>query len=192
MSGSAVFLNYKVMLTPNKYIILIFFNLIFCSKIIEQTELRIKEVFPELISSEWSMYQIPSKYSKDIQNTVRQKFFRKEVNTWIIIDSDSSKYYAILDNVKGKSLPITFLTIFNSNSQVKDITIIKYREGYGHEIGNKKWLQQFDAYTDSSNYKVGKAISGISGATISVHSISKGIRKLSMLISHIIDDLNDK
>ena len=176
----------------NKYIILIFLNLIFCSKIIEQTELRIKEVFPELISSEWSMYQIPSKHSKHIQNTVRQKFFRKEVNTWIITDSDSSKYYGVLDNVKGKSLPITFLTIFNSDNQVKDITIIKYREGYGHEIGNKKWLQQFDAYTDSSNYKVGKAISGISGATISVHSISKGIRKLSMLISHIIDDLNDK
>ena len=192
MSGAVVFLNYKVMLTPNKYIILIFLNLIFCSKIIEQTELRIKEVFPELISSEWSMYQIPSKLSKHIQNTVRQKFFRKEVNTWIVIDSDSSKYYAILDNVKGKSLPITFLTIFNSNSQVKDIAIIKYREGYGYEIGNKKWLQQFDAYTDSSNYKVGKAISGISGATISVHSISKGIRKLSMLISHIIDDLNEK
>jgi len=176
----------------NKYILLFFLNLIFCSKIIDKTELRIKEIFPDLISSEWLMYQIPSKHSKHIQNATRQKFFRKEVNTWVITDSDSTKYYGILDNVKGKSMPITFLIIFNSNKEVQDVTIIKYRESYGGEIGNKKWLKQFNAYTDSSNYKVGKTISSISGATISVHSISKGIRKLSMLISHIIDDLNDR
>ena len=175
-----------------KYILLLLVNLTFCSKIMDQTELRISEIFPNLISSKWSMYKILTEDSKSIQNTVRQKFFRKEVNTWVITDSDSSKYYAVLDNIKGKSMPITFLAIFDSNKKVEDITIIKYREAYGGEISNKKWLKQFDAYTDSSNYSIGRKISAISGATISVHSISKGIRKLSMLISNIIDDLNAK
>ena len=180
------------MYKSNKYIILVFFNLIFCSKIIDQTELRIKEVFPDLISSEWSMYQIPSKNSKHIQNTVRQKFFRKEVNCWHIIDNDSTHYYAILDNVKGKSLPITFLTIFDQDKKVFYSSIIKYREAYGGEVASKKWLNQFVTYTDSSNYNVGDAISGISGATISVNSVSKGINKLSILIDYIIRDFNDE
>ncbi len=121
-----------------------------------------------------------------------QKFFRKEVNCWHIINDDSTQYYAILDNVKGKSLPITFLTIFDENKQVYDSEIIKYREGYGGEVANKSWLNQFINYTDSSNYNVGGAISGISGATISVNSVSKGIYKLSILIDYIITDFDEK
>ena len=175
-----------------KYSILLILSLSLNSEIMDNTELRIKEVLPTLLSMDWSIYKIANKDIKEIQNTVRQKFFRKEVNTWIITDSDSSKYYAILDNVKGKTMPITFLTIFDQNKNVKDISIIKYRESYGGEISSKKWLKQFDAYNDSSNYTVGKEISGISGATISVHSVSKGIRKLSMLIHNIIDNTDDK
>ena len=98
--------------------------------------------------------------------------------------------YGILDNVKGKSLPITFLTVFNDSSQVYHSEIIKYREAYGGEVGSRSWLNQFNLYTDKSKYKVGDDISGITGATISVHSISKGIRKLSYLINEIIE--NDK
>ena len=65
---------------------------------------------------------------------------------------------------------------------------IKYREGYGGEVGNKRWLKQFNTYTNSSKYKVGDDISSITGATISVHSVTKGIRKLSYLIHEIIKE----
>ena len=64
--------------------------------------------------------------------------------------------------------------------------MIKYREAYGGEVGSKAWLNQFIAYTDSSKYKIGDDISGITGATISVHSVTKGIRKLTYLIKEII------
>ena len=175
-----------------KYSIILTLSLSLNSEIMDNTELRIKEVLPTLLSMDWFIYKIADKDIKEIQNIVKQKFFRKEVNTWVITNSDSSKYYAILDNVKGKTMPITFLTIFDKNKKIKDISIIKYREPYGGEIGSKKWLKQFDAYNDSSNYKVGKEISAISGATISVHSISKGIRKLSILIHKIIDNIDDK
>ena len=84
------------------YIILYFFlNLCLCSEIINKTESVIKQSFPDFISIDWSMYQIDKTLIKSTQNAVKQKFFRKELNTWVIIDSDSSKYYGILDNVKA-------------------------------------------------------------------------------------------
>ena len=176
-----------------KYILLIFlFSFSFSSKITDKTESQINKYFPNNISVKWSMYKIPKDVKKNIQNKVKQKFFRDEVNLWEIIDEDSMKYYAIIDNVIGKTMPITFLTIFNSAPSVKHSSIIKYREPYGGEVGNKKWLNQFTAYTDSSNYKVGRDISGISGATLSVHSITKGIHKLTLLIHEIIKDDNEK
>ena len=170
--------------------ILFFISTIFCSKIIDKATDNIKNLFPNYISIEHKMYKIPKDIKMSIQNTTKQKFFRPELNLWIITNEDSSKYYGILDNVKGRSLPITFLTVFNDSSQVYHSEIIKYREAYGGEVGNRSWLNQFNLYTDKSKYKVGDDISGITGATISVHSISKGIRKLSYLISEIIE--NDK
>ena len=174
------------------YFLLIIFSSIYCSPIMDKTFNEIQKKFPNSISIEKKLYKIEKNTLKSIQNKVRQKFFRKEVNCWHIINDDSTQYYAILDNVKGKSLPITFLTIFDENKQVYDSEIIKYREGYGGEVANKSWLNQFINYTDSSNYDVGGAISGISGATISVNSVSKGIYKLSILIDYIITDFDEK
>ena len=176
-----------------KYIpIIIFTKILLSSPITDKALSTIKQTFPNKISIKHNLYQIDKKTLKEIQNTVRQKFFRKEVNCWHIMNDDSTHYYAILDNVKGKSLPITFLTIFDENKKVFDSSIIKYREAYGGEIASKSWLNQFLSYTDSSNYNVGDAISGISGATISVNSVTKGINKLSILIDYIIKDFNDE
>ena len=169
------------------YILLIIANL-HSSEITKKTLNVINEMFPTAISIDHSIYKIPKKQLNTIQNTAKQNFFRKELNLWVTMLEDSSKYYSILDNVKGKSLPITFLTTFNENKKVYQTSIIKYREAYGGEVASKSWLNQFTAYTDTSNYKVGNAISGISGATISVHSVTKGIRKLSILINSIIDN----
>ena len=176
-----------------KYIsVIILINFCFSSKITDKTEKLLNDYFPENTSIDWSMYDLPKDVKKTIQNTVKQKFFRDEVNLWTITNKDSLKYYAILDNVIGKTMPITFLCIFNQSAKVEHSSIIKYREPYGGEVGNKKWLNQFIEYNDSSPYKVGGDISGISGATLSVNSITKGIHKLSILIHEIIKDDSEK
>ena len=161
------------------------------SEIMDKTESTIKEFLPNHISISHKIYKI-SKESKKSQNIVKQKFFRNELNVWKIQMSDSTYNYAILDNVKGKSMPITFLTIFNSNKQLTNTTIIKYREAYGGEVGSKLWLKQFINHSGTSNYKIGNGISGISGATISVHYVSKGIHKLSLIIGDIIRGFDEE
>ena len=161
------------------------------SEIMNKTEVAIKEFLPNHISLSHKIHKI-SKESKKSQNVVKQKFFRNELNVWKIQMSDSTYNYAILDNVKGKSMPITFLTIFNSNKQLTNTSIIKYREAYGGEVRSKSWLKQFSNYSDTSNYKIGNGISGISGATISVHSVSKGIHKLSLIIGYIIKGFDEE
>ena len=98
---------------------------------------------------------------------------------------------AILDNVIGKTMPISFLAIYDMDGSVYNVSVIKYREQYGGQIKSKRWLKQFINYTDTSNYSIGKSISAISGATISVYSISKGIHKLSIIIDNIIESFNE-
>ena len=159
------------------------------SEIMNNTLDIIKDVFPESISIEHSMYEIPKESINKIQNTTKQKFFRPELNLWTILSKDSTSYYAILDNVKGKSMPITFMVILDKNGSIINTSIIKYREAYGGEVGNERWLAQFVNRNNNSSYRVGKNIDGITGATISVNSLSKGIQKIVLLFFHIKDNL---
>ena len=170
------------------YTTLILLSLIFPSKIMDNTSLRIKELIPNFIDIEHKIFDLKPLYKKT-KKVVNQKFFREKVNTWQIQKNDSMYYYGILDNVKGKSMPITFLAIFDDTGTIFDLSIIKYREAYGGEVGNKNWLAQFTHFNDTTDFKVGKNIDGISGATISVHSLSKGIQKIAVLFSLIKDKL---
>jgi Na+-translocating ferredoxin:NAD+ oxidoreductase RnfG subunit len=124
---------------------------------------------------------IPKSIKNEIQAVVKQKFFRDELHSWNISLNDSTCYTALLDNSLGKSMPITFLVILNEQGHVDYTEIIKYREPYGGEINSYSWTHQFVGSRTTSGYNVGKDIDGISGATISVHSVTKGIHKLILL-----------
>tara|TARA_Y100001960_G_C14610821_1_gene795677 strand:- start:67 stop:543 length:477 start_codon:yes stop_codon:yes gene_type:complete len=157
----------------------------------DATDLRIKEVIPNFKNIEHKMFDLKSSYKKT-KKIVNQKFFREKVNTWKIQENDTTYYYGILDNVIGKAMPITFLTLFKDTGEIFDISIIKYREPYGGEVKSENWLKKFIGYTDTSNYEIGHHIYAISGATLSVHSVSKGVHKLTLIINEIIENFNEK
>ena len=125
-----------------------------------------------------------------VQNKVKQRFYRDELYYWNISNNDTTIAYALMDNVLGKSMPITFLVILNNEGNILASEVIKYREAYGSEVGNKNWLAQFTYFNDTTDFKVGGNIDGISGATISVNSLSKGIQKIAILFPLIKDKLN--
>ena len=125
-----------------------------------------------------------------VQNKVKQRFYRDELYYWNISNNDTTIAYALMDNVLGKSMPITFLVILNNEGNILASEVIKYREAYGGEVGKKNWLAQFTHFSDTADFRVGKSIDGISGATISVNSLSKGIQKIAVLFPLIKDKLN--
>ena len=125
-----------------------------------------------------------------VQNKVKQRFYRDELYYWNISNNDTTIAYALMDNVLGKSMPITFLVILNNEGAIVASKVIKYREAYGSEVGNINWLAQFTHFSDTTDFKIGKNIDGISGATISVNSLSKGIQKMAVLFPFIKDKLN--
>lgn len=166
---------------------LILLTCIFASEIKNKSIQEIKSYYNKEITVSSSMkFNIPKKIKKSIQGQVNQKFFRDQIYYWTI-EIDDKKHYALLDNTIGKTMPITFLIIFNENQEVIHSSIIKYREAYGGEISGKNWLNQFLYMKKDSLFKYGRQIDGISGATLSVKSFTKGISKLSLLLPHIIN-----
>ena len=121
-----------------------------------------------------------------IEKKARLRFMFDHIYVWEITRSDTIVGIAILDNVLGKSLPITFLSCFNSDGKLIKAHIVKYREDYGYEVGNKHWLNQFIGLGVNSDFIIGKNIDGISGATISVNSVSRGINRSAIIVEHLL------
>ena len=166
-------------------IILIFINLIIGSEIKDKTINTINQFYQQEIKINKFKYSVSKKIKKEIQSLTKQKFYRDQIFYWTIKINDEL-HYALMDNTIGKTMPITFLVIFNEKQEVIHSKIIKYREWYGGEISGKKWLAQFNGMKNDSLYKHGKEIDGISGATLSVKSFTKGISKLSLLLPYIM------
>ncbi|MGH7657268.1 MAG: FMN-binding protein [Gemmatimonadales bacterium] len=85
--------------------------------------------------------------------------------------------FARVGNVRGRDLPITFLVAVDPAGNLLDVDILVYREPYGGEVAYDSWREQFRGATAESRLQVGRDIRGISGATISVHAVTRGIRQ---------------
>tara|TARA_B100000029_G_C17594020_1_gene963441 strand:+ start:587 stop:1108 length:522 start_codon:yes stop_codon:yes gene_type:complete len=166
-------------------LIALFLNLFLGSQIKEKTLQVINDYYQKEIDIKEFKFQISKKIKKQIQNQIKQKFYRDQIYYWTI-KIDDKIHYALMDNTIGKTMPITFLVMFNENQEVIHSSIIKYRESYGGEISGKKWLAQFIGMKQDSLYKHGKEIDGITGATLSVKSFTKGISKLSLLLPYVM------
>jgi Na+-translocating ferredoxin:NAD+ oxidoreductase RnfG subunit len=91
---------------------------------------------------------------------------------------DSLLGFAAVGNVIGKDQPITFLVAIGPDDRLKDVDILVYREPRGGEVAYEAWRKQFRGKTAADSVRVGKSIRSISGATISVHAVTVGVRRM--------------
>ncbi|MBI9033033.1 MAG: FMN-binding protein [Bacteroidales bacterium] len=71
--------------------------------------------------------------------------------------------------------------IYNNQLEILDVSVIEYTSEHGFEICNKSWLKQFVG-SKSDDVSVGKSIDAISGATVSVQSISTSIHQTGLFM----------
>lgn len=121
----------------------------------------------------------------------KQRFFSNYIFYYEVKKNNEIVGYAMLDNVLGKVKPITYLIVFNSTFSVLSVEIIKYREQYGGAVENRDWLEQFNSKNLKSDLELNKDIDGISGATISVKSVIRGVKRLLFLINNLGENEKD-
>jgi transcriptional regulator of nitric oxide reductase len=92
--------------------------------------------------------------------------------------ADTLLGFAAVGNVLGKDQPITFLVAIDPADRLQDVDILVYREPYGGEIAYEPWRRQFRGHSANDSLRVGREIRTISGATISVHAVTLGVKLL--------------
>ena len=149
----------------------------------------------ETENSDWQAIAVPETLS--ISNSIQGKF--------LILSPQNSiglKKYVYVGRVNscrqgGCSNPtetlniqtseyFDYLIVFDSNISVQLVKVYNYQATHGQEVTNKGWLKQFQGYDGNRSLTVGKSIDAISGATVSVFSITDDIQEKTMLLKKII------
>jgi hypothetical protein len=93
--------------------------------------------------------------------------------------------YGLIDEVRGKSQPITYITIIAPNGSIAEIEILVYREPYGGEVQYETFRKQFRGKRAASDLRVGRDIQNIAGATISSRAITTGTKKMLIVFEEL-------
>jgi Na+-translocating ferredoxin:NAD+ oxidoreductase RnfG subunit len=84
----------------------------------------------------------------------------------------------VFDRVIGKHLYIDYAVSLDPGGRVHRVDILQYRESYGGEVRQASWLGQFVGKTAASPLAVDNDIRNISGATLSSHHVTEGVKKI--------------
>ena len=115
---------------------------------------------------------LPSKFEAD-------SFFQIHYNNQLL-------GYAYVSKAPSKTDLFDYLVLLDNELVVLKTKVLVYREDYGGEIGSKRWLKQFIGKTQNDDLRYGDNIIAISGATISVRSMTTAVNNLlqSLKILH--------
>jgi Na+-translocating ferredoxin:NAD+ oxidoreductase RnfG subunit len=90
--------------------------------------------------------------------------------------------YAVIQETIGKHRPITYIVGITPEGAVSEIEILVYRESKGSEIRRKRFNAQYEGKTVQDPIRINKDIINITGATMSVRSVSAGVKRALVLV----------
>lgn len=112
---------------------------------------------------------------KSIQAACKVRVRTTDIQAW---KSDDGGWF-LVDQVIGKHEFIDIAVSLSPSGSVRGVEVLEYRETYGHEVAEAKWLAQFQGRGPSARLKIDKEIRNISGATLSSVHITEGINRIT-------------
>ena len=147
-------------------------------------------------SFKFSDWEFDKKYIAKIQKSISELFNSASCNFEELKEFEEAFYaiketsvilgYFVVAKAPSKFHEFDYYIMFNKKGMILKVEVLQYRENYGAEICNKRWLKKFLNISTSNFAQYNQRIDGISGATISVNSIKKDIFKLTNTLKESI------
>lgn len=93
--------------------------------------------------------------------------------------------YAIVQNTIGKHKAITYMVGVTPKGRVLNIEVLVYREAKGAEVGTKRFNAQYEGKTVFDPIRINKDVINITGATMSVRSMSAGVKRTLVMVDEL-------
>lgn len=113
------------------------------------------------------------------------RFPRLSEESWLKGDSLAGEKidgYAMVHHTIGKYKPMTYMVGVDAKGICTDVELLVFRDAKGSEVRTKRFNSQYDGKTVMDPIRINKDIINISGATMSVRSMSAGVKRVLVLV----------
>ncbi len=117
-----------------------------------------------------------------IEQRIGWKFPEEAFEVYVGETGEKIDGYAMVHNTIGKHKHMTYMVGVDATGACSDVELLVFREARGSEVGRKRFNVQYEGKTVSDPIRINKDIINITGATMSVRSISAGVKRVLVLI----------
>ena len=154
----------------------------YISQVYLTEEQALQEVFPHCDEILFNVIPLTKEEKSALQNKLRRKIYEDFFIVYMGVKSGEVTGYAIITEEIGKFHPYTFIVSVDLKGKISKIAILVYRESRGSEIAKKRFLYQFKGKSLKNKIRINRDIINISGATMSVVTMCKGVKKILAVI----------
>ena len=141
------------------------------------------KIFPKAEHHEVTTVPLPR--SQGRVNRI-ESFAADSLELYIAYAEDGKQLgYSVLLHEIGKYRPITFMVGVTRDFRIKDVAVLVYRESRGGEVRRARFLRQYKGKRTSDPVRINRDIINITGATLSVRALNRGVRESVHLVKQL-------
>ena len=145
-------------------------------------EEALKAVMPKTQQVRKELIRLTSEKKELIEQRIGWKFPEDSFELYIGQTGNKIDGYAMIQQTIGKYKPMTYMVGVDTKGTCTDVELLVFRDAKGGEVRTKRFNAQYDGKTVSDPIRINKDIINISGATMSVRSMSAGVKRVLVLI----------
>ena len=142
----------------------------------------VKIMFPKSERIRKTVIRLSQEKKDAIEQRIGWKFPEESFDVHIGETGDKIDGYAMVHNTIGKHKHMTYMVGVDTKGACTDVELLVFRESRGSDVGKKRFNAQYEGKTVSDPIRINKDIINISGATMSVRSISAGVKRVLVLV----------
>lgn len=145
----------------------------------------VKLMFPESERVRKEIVRLHPDQKAQIEARIGWKFPEETFEIYIGETGSALDGYAMVQNTIGKHKPMTYMVGVDPKGQCTNVELLVFRESRGSEVRTKRFNAQYEGKTVSDPIRINRDILNISGATMSVRSMSAGVKRALVLIDEL-------
>jgi hypothetical protein len=145
-------------------------------------EEAVKLMFPKSERVRKELLRVPMDKKAIIEERIGWKFPEESFDVYIGETGSQIDGYALVQNTIGKHKPMTYMVGVDARGRVSNVELLVFREARGSEVRTKRFNVQYEGKTVLDPVRINKDILNISGATMSVRSMTAGIKRVLVLV----------
>ena len=142
----------------------------------------LKLMFPQSERIRKEVLKLSSEKKLQIEERIGWKFPEESFEVYVGEAGTQINGYALVQNTIGKHKPMTYMVGVDSTGHVLNVELLVFREARGSEVRTKRFNVQYEGKTAADPVRLNKDIINISGATMSVRSMTAGIKRVLVLV----------